>query len=92
MIKDKFTMELTWHNCLTHPPKEDYNICLLLSNGVDIFYAEYYGKKYFEKDTWVYKGSEEFISNVLLDEYYWADIRQTVEKTNEFKKNEQINI
>ena len=85
-------MELVWHNCLTYPPKEDYNSCLLLSNGIDIFDAEYFSKTYSEEEKWVFKGSSEFVPHDLLCTCYWADMRQTVEKTNEFKKSEQINI
>ena len=77
-------MELVWHNCITHPPKEDYNSCLLLSNGLDIFYAEYFSKTYSLKENWVYKGTTEFVSHDLLNECYWADMRQTISKSKDF--------
>lgn len=31
---DRFKMELTWHNCLTNPPKEFSNNALIVTNGV----------------------------------------------------------
>ena len=77
---DKFKMELTWHNCKTCPPEEDFNSYLLVTDGRDI-----------KEMRWV-KSDNIFINRYSeikgedLDKYWWADIIQTVHKTPEFKE------
>jgi hypothetical protein len=83
-MKDKFTMELVWHNCATHPPKEDYNNCLLLSDGRCYFDAEYIGGKYSENGEWYDIDLKEMIPQEELQDFYWADMRQTVGSSNDF--------
>ena len=76
---DKFKMELTWHNCKTCPPKENYNPWLIYTNGYDIDYCAYYKKYGFP------------INNGDLHEFWWADISRTVRESFQFEeaKHEQ---
>ena len=79
---DKFTMELVWHNCKTHPPKETANDCLIATNGARIYEAAWYAPDgfmiYDKYDNWWHGLYEE------LDEWYWADIMQTVQNESRF--------
>lgn len=74
---DKFTMQLVWHNCKTHPPKETANDRLIVTDGVRIYEAAWYAPDgfmiYQKQDDWWHGLYEE------LDEWYWADIMQTVQ-------------
>lgn len=82
---DKFKMELTWHNCKTCPPEEDENDFLIVTDGHDVFNATWDKllNRYYQK----YDGGY-FIPlfPCALDEWWWADIVQTVHKTPEFKE------
>lgn len=77
---DKFKMELTWHNCKTCPPKEDFNSYLLVTDGWDI-----------KEMRWV-KSDNVFVNRYSeikgkdLINWWWADLVQTVHKTPEFKE------
>lgn len=73
---DKFKMELTWHNCKTCPPEEEYNHWLVCSDGKEVFDVSYYKPLGFPIDP------------QYLHEYWWADLVQTVKKTKEFKGEE----
>jgi hypothetical protein len=71
---DKFKMELTWHNCKTCPPKEDYNSWLICTNGRDInecAYDKRYGFPFDESD---------------LADFWWADLCRTVRETEGFEE------
>ena len=75
---EKFKMELTWHNCKTHTPKENHNPWLVYTNGYDIAYGAY-DKRYgfpIDKDD--------------LHEYWWADIAQTVRGSSKFKEYNNV--
>jgi hypothetical protein len=77
----KFTMELVWHNCKTHQPKETVNEKLVMTDGYEVFEAFWYRPDGFMirgKDRWhgVYED---------LNKWYWADIRQTVRGDSRFK-------
>ena len=74
---DKFKMELTWHNCKTHPPKEVFNSWLVYTNGYSIDSIVYYNKYGFP------------IPDDELHEYWWADISRTVRESKEFKEVQQ---
>jgi hypothetical protein len=80
-MKDKFTMELTWHNCLTHPPKENWNDNLYASDGEHIFPVSYH-----EEHGWFDKDVEVYVPQTRLCCYWWADLLQTVQGTDEFKE------
>lgn len=69
---DRFKMELTWHNCKTCPPKEAFNSWLVYTNGYKVDYCVYYKKYGFP------------ILDDELHEYWWADIRRTVQESKEF--------
>lgn len=71
---DKFKMELTWHNCKTRPPKEDYNPWLIYTNGYNIFDCAYCKEDGFQ------------IKDDRLHEFWWADLLQTIHGTKEFKE------
>ena len=69
---DKFKMELTWHNCKTHPPKEAYNTWLIYTNGRDVSYFTYDRRYGFP------------VSDSMLHEFWWADLSRTVRESPEF--------
>lgn len=77
----KFKMELTWHNCSECPPEECTNDYLIATDGDDVFEAAWYAPDGFmihANHGWsgLYDDS---------DKWYWADIRQTVQKDSRFK-------
>ena len=81
-MKDKFTIELTWHNCFTYPPKESWNNNLYISDGQYVSHATYdshYG--------WFDRSAGDYIPFESLHEYYWADIEQTVQTSQAFQMN-----
>ena len=80
---DKIKMELTWHNCKTCPPQEDFNSYLLVTDGWDIKEMRWCG---------CFRNRISVIKEQDLDKYWWADIIQTVHKTNELKENETATI
>ena len=71
---DKFKTELTWHNCKTHPPKEDYNPLLIYTNGRDVDYCTYHKKFGFPVDA------------NILHKFWWADLYRAVQESSEFKE------
>ena len=79
---DKFKMNLTWHNCETHPPKEVENDCLIMTDGVNVFEAFWYSPDGFMIHTkYGWHGVYEDLNG-----WYWADVVQTVNKTPQFKE------
>lgn len=79
MLKDKFTTELVWHNCITHPPKENHNY-FIMSNGDGWWTVEYWAEH-----GWFLNNGLQF-SEDELSRLYWADISQTAKDTFEFKE------
>ena len=71
---NKFKMELTWHNCKTCPPEEEFNRFLIITNGNHIDHCAYYNKYGFP------------IPDDELHAYWWADISRTVRESSEFKE------
>lgn len=71
---DKFTMELTWHNCKTCPPEEDYNHWLVYTNGRDVGSCSYHKSFGFP------------ISDDMLHDFWWADLSRAVHQSAEFKE------
>lgn len=82
-MKNKFKMELTWHNCLTCPPEEYWNKNLYISDGTYVSDAEY-DKQY----GWFDKSAGDYIPYKELYEYWWADLNQTVNNYSEFKEKQ----
>ena len=79
-MKDKFTTELVWHNCLTHPPREDFNANLCATNGRTAF-----GVKY-DKGEWYDREFDVIIPQYMLEDFWWADIVQTINGVADFNK------
>ena len=77
---DKFKMELTWHNCKTYPPKEDFNSHLLVTDGWDIKEMRWV------KSDGVFVNKYSEIKDEELINWWWADIVQTAHNTKEFKE------
>ena len=78
----EFKMELVWHNCLECQPKETVNDKLIATDGTDVYEAFWYRPDGFMirgKDRWhgLYNG---------LGKWYWADIRDTVQRDSRFKE------
>lgn len=72
-------MELVWHNCKTYPPKEDFNDNLITTNGdyvLDMSWIkeEGYFVSEYAADEWI--GHR--IEDSVLENWWWADIQQTV--------------
>ena len=79
-MNDKFKMELTWHNCATHPPKEWINETLFVSDGESIHKARYNIRLgWWCVELW------DYIPNDDLNNYWWADIQQTIDRCASFK-------
>lgn len=86
-VKNKFKMELVWHNCYSHPPKEYWNNKLYVTNGEYIHEVEYYKER-----GWWSRELGDYIPFNELSHYWWADLEQTVNKCLEFtKENENGN-
>ena len=75
---DKLNMELTWHNCKTCPPKEDFNPCLMITDGKGVDFCSYHKNYGFP------------ISSESLHKHWWADLSRAVKEANilEVMKNE----
>ena len=71
-MKDKFTMELVWHNCATCPPKEDFNASLCATNGRSVFSIRY------DKGEWYDREFDVCIPQYMLEDFWWADVVQTM--------------
>lgn len=69
---NKFKMELTWHNCKTCPPEEEWNTCLAYTDGNDIAWCVYNKRFPIKEDE--------------LHKFWWADVRRTVRESAEFKE------
>ena len=79
--KKKFVMSLTWHNCKTYPPSEDYNPALIITNGKEIFDMRWH------KDDGFYvncSGGYMCLNPKTYERWWWADIEQTVKSCSEF--------
>lgn len=81
-MKNKFKMELTWHNCLTYPPKEYWNDNLYVTDGTCVHSVEYHKER-----GWWSRELGDYIPFNILHKYWWADIEQTVITSNEFQNN-----
>ena len=82
--KNKFTIELVWHNCYDYPPKEHWNKNLYISDGTyvsKVWYDKQYG--WWEYDKGDYIPQEE------LNKHWWADIEQTVQGEKRFTTQSQ---
>ena len=74
--KDRFTMELVWHNCKTDPPKYFENNNLIVTEGNYVFGMSWHrAEGYFILDDDYNLRQLEY---EYLDHWYWADIEQTV--------------
>lgn len=80
-MKNKFKMELTWHNCESYPPSEAHNDRLLATDGLWVFPV-----RYDRADGWYDVEDGNYLPFELIWKYYWADLNQTVRKCLEFKK------
>lgn len=84
-MNNKFTMELVWHNCDNNHPKEFENNSLIITNGKNVYplfwhRAEGYGV--------VTANGIVSIRLSELENWWWADIEQTVQGDLRFKKEE----
>lgn len=81
---DKFKMELTWHNCATCPPEEDFNHDLFFTNGTGVmhgWYSIYCGYNLHGVD------KEDQPQEYHLPNLWWADITRTLTgKSHGFKE------
>jgi len=77
-MKDKFIMELVWHNCKTCPPRETYNSTLIATDGNDVCPVLWNRSEGF----WLSGGA--LLAENETVYWYWADIKQTVNRCAEF--------
>ena len=84
-MNKKFTMELVWHNCKTHPPKEFENDNLIATNGTEVF-----GLSWHRAEGYFISQGHKFAPIRLLDlpNWWWADIEQNIWGDERFKKEE----
>ena len=75
--KNKFTMELVWHNCLTYKPEEKFNQELYATDGTKFY------KVVYKKDIG-FVGDGIFIDDTVAKNYWWADLLQTINHTRGF--------
>lgn len=81
---DKFIMELVWHNCKTCPPKELCNDELIGTNGHYVFDLSWFRNEgYFIS---VHSDDDYKIEDYALENWWWADIQQTVQGETRFKR------
>lgn len=81
--KNKFKMELTWHNCKTYPPKEYENNNLVITDGDDVCSVSWNRYSGF----YISYGNEDIVlSSDFYEYWWWADLKQTVRKVSEFKE------
>lgn len=78
--KKKFAMRLVWHNCKNYPPSESCNDDLIATDGYFIFPVEYH-----KVNGWWIKEAKRSFTSKELEEYWWADLKQTVKGCSEFK-------
>jgi hypothetical protein len=77
-------MELVWHNCKTHPPKELLNDDLICTNGVYAFDMTWDSTQGYFIDQF---GVNEYrIEDSVLENWWWADLQQTVWNEQRFRK------
>lgn len=76
-------MELVWHNCKTNPPKEFTNNALIVTNGKDIYGMSWHrAEGYFIAES----NKNKLLSLSELENWWWADIKQTVQGELKFKR------
>lgn len=71
-MKDKFTIELTWHNCAKYQPVEGFHPNLCVTNGNSVFNVSY------DEGEWYDPEFNEYIPQGMLHEFWWADVAKTV--------------
>lgn len=81
-MNDKFTMELVWHNCKTHPPKEFENNSLIITDGNDVFGVSWNVENGYYIS---YDDGDMELSKKAYGDWYWTDIKQTVQGESRFK-------
>jgi hypothetical protein len=86
-MKNKFTMPLTWHNCHSCPPEELSNSYLLATDGSYVYSMSWRkGNGYLIATQLGVRG----IRASELENWWWADIEQTVKECLEFKKEREL--
>ena len=82
-MTNKFKMELTWHSCETYLPEEDYNPCLYITDGTFVWCGRWKRDpnwQRFEDGGWYIE------PGVNSANYWWADLKQTVQNETKFKQ------
>lgn len=74
-MTNKFKIGLVWHNCNTCPPEEEYNECLLVTDGDFVTIVLYDSGKWYDMD------DNNLAMLYDLNKLWWADIEQTVHGT-----------
>ena len=88
MMNNKFTMELVWHNCKTHPPREFENDNLIVTNGKYVFYLSWHRAAGYWITT---KNTCAPLNFSELEGWWWADIEQTIQGDLRFVSEKKEN-
>lgn len=75
ILNVKHTMELVWHDCTVNLPSEDYNVCLYVTDGRDVFPVTWKRESHWQRFV---NGRWYIEPGVNSDGYWWADLVQTV--------------
>ena len=78
---DKFKIELVWHNCKTYPPKEFENDNLIVTDGLEV-----YGMSWHRAEGYWIADERGLIKLSDLENWWWADVAQTVQGEVKFRK------
>lgn len=79
---DRFTMNLTWHNCKTNHPKEFSNNNLIVTDGNIVE-----GMSWHRAEGYFIAENECCLKRLdNLENWWWADIEQTVQKEVKFRE------
>lgn len=75
LVSNKYTMELVWHSCTSYLPKEDYNPCLYVTNGREVFPVVWKRDPDWQRFV---SGNWYIEPGVNSEGFWWADLVQTV--------------
>lgn len=80
-MHDKFKIELVWHNCKTYQPKEFENNNLIVIDGNNV-----YGMSWHRAEGYWIADESGLIQLSDLENWWWADIEQTVQGEVKFRE------
>lgn len=79
-------MKLNWRNCATEPPQKESVDKLYITDGESLNQARYH-----HKYGWWCIELWDYIPSDLINEYWWADILETISSSSEFEIRRENN-